>query len=284
MNTYAWRKLSNQFTMVTIAICGLAVFVPLALIFFYLLSNGIENLSWNFLINLPKPPGETGSGMLHAIVGTICLVLISAVLAIPWGLLTGVYLAEFRKSKLQSSVRMMIDLLNGTPSIVLGIFAYTICVKPFKTFSALAGGIALAIVILPIIVKSVEEILRLIPEDIRHAGLALGVPRWKVILFLVVWGSRKNLLPGILLALARSAGETAPLLFTAFGSMYLSFHLASPIASLPVEIYNYAISPYDEWHQLAWTGSLVLIMLVFMLNIFSKILVFGLGGKVAQRA
>lgn len=266
------RKLKNSFTLALVSLSGLMVLLPLVLIFLYLLANGIENFSLQFFTELPKPSGEKGGGMLHAINGTLYLTGLSALIAIPWGLMGGVLLAEYGEKSLPKTVRFIIDLLNGTPSIVLGIFTYTILVVPFKSFSAFAGGAALAIVILPIIAKSVEEILRLVPDTVRQAGLGLGLPRWRVTLNIVVWGSRKNLLPGILLGLARSAGETAPLLFTAFGSSYLSYSLNEPMASLPVEIYNYAISPYTDWHSLAWTGCLVLILLVFILNILSKVL------------
>jgi phosphate transport system permease protein len=269
------RKWINRWVLALIVGFSVVVLLPLGFIFFYLIYHGFDNFTWSFFTELPKPPGETGGGMLHAVVGTLYLMALSGVLAVPMGLAGGVLLAELPKSRFTSAVRFVIDLLNGTPSIVVGIFIYAILVKPLKGFSALAGGVALAVVILPIIVKSVEEILRLVPNEVRMAGLGLGLPRWRVVANIVVWGSRQNLLPGVLLALARSSGETAPLLFTAFGSMYLSYSLTSPMASLPVEIYNYSISPYERWHELAWTGSLALIFLVFLLNISAKVFFSG---------
>lgn len=274
MNSYAIRKFTSKFMLTLMTGGGILLFAPLAFIFMYLLVNGIGSLSFNFFTELPKPLGEPGGGMLHALLGTAYLLFICAMIALPWGILGGVYLSESRESRFTKIVRFTCDLLNGAPSIIIGIFVYAILVKPLKQFSALAGGVALAIVILPIVVRTTEEILRLVPNTVRQAGLGLGMPRWKVSLFIVLWGSRQNLLTGILIALARASGETAPLLFTAFGSAYLSFSLFEPMASLPVEIYNYSISPYEEWHNLAWTGALVLILFVVGLNLFAKFLLW----------
>lgn len=274
MNMYPYRKYLSKFMLFLMTAGGLTLFLPLAFIFLYLVANGLDSLSWNFFTKLPVPIGETGGGMLHALVGTAYLLSICAVIALPWGIIGGVYLSESAENKYSKLVRFTCDLLNGAPSIIIGIFVYSYLVKPLKQFSAVAGGVALAVVILPIIVRTTEEILRLVPDTVRQAGLGLGMPRWKVSLFIVLWGSRQNLLTGILIALARASGETAPLLFTAFGSAYLSFSLFEPMASLPVEIYNYSISPYEEWHQLAWTGALVLIMFVVSLNIFAKYLLW----------
>jgi phosphate transport system permease protein len=271
-NTLIKRKWQNHLMQVSIILFGSLMFIPLILILFYLLAHGIDTMSFNFFMELPLPAGETGGGMLHALLGTIYLVILSGLMAIPIGIIGGITLSEYANLKSAKALRFVIELLNSTPSIVIGIFVYSIIVKPTKTFSAISGAVALAVVILPIIVKTVEEILRLIPQTIREAGLGLGLPKWKVVLFILLWPHRNNFLPGILLSLARSSGETAPLLFTAFGSMYLSFSLNAPMAALPLEIYNYAISPYKDWHQLAWTGSLVLILLVFALNISAKVM------------
>jgi phosphate transport system permease protein len=272
---YPARKALNKFMMLLISSMGIFVLVPLFVIFIYLMKNGLESLSFDFFFKLPRPVGEVGGGVAHALLGSFYMVVLSAIIAIPWGVICGVYLSEYQsRSRFTVKViRFATELLNGTPSIVLGIFVYMILVVPLKKFSALAGGISLAIVILPTIIKTTEEILRLIPDHIRHAGLSLGLPRWKVTWMIIVNGAKRSLLTGILIGLARASGETAPLLFTAFGNMYFSFHLMEPMASLPVQIYNYAISPYPDWHKLAWTGSFVLILLVMVLNIGAKIVV-----------
>ncbi len=274
MTSYMFRKFLSKFMLAMMTGGGILLFLPLAFIFAYLLVNGIGSLSLNFFFELPKPLGEAGGGMLHALLGTTYLLFLCSCIALPWGILGGVYLSETRGNKATKVIRFTCDLLNGAPSIIIGIFVYAILVKPLQQFSAFAGGVALAVVILPIVVRTTEEILKLVPDSVRQAGLGLGMPRWKVSLFIVLWGSRQNLLTGILIALARASGETAPLLFTAFGSAYLSFNLFEPMASLPVEIYNYSISPYEEWHNLAWTGALVLILFVVSLNLLAKFLLW----------
>lgn len=270
MNYRTYRKIKNIAFLSLTLLSAIAVLIPLFLIIQYVLLQGAKSIDLNFFTQLPKPVGETGGGMKHAIMGTIYIVSLGALIAIPIGVACGVYLSEFRKSKLSKTLKLTVDLMSGIPSIVIGIFAYLVVVVPLKSFSALAGGIALSIIMLPIIIKTSEEILKLVPDHIREAGLALGLPRWKVILFIVLKGSISNLLTGIILAISRASGETAPLLFTAFGNMYISYHLNEPMASLPVQIYTYAISPFKDWQEQAWAGAFVLMILILTMNLFAR--------------
>ncbi len=265
------RKIKDQLFMLIIALSAAFVIAPLFLILKYVIQEGAGALSLSFFTEVPRPVGEVGGGMKHAILGTMYIVLLGALMAIPVGVTCGVYLSEFKKSKLAKALKMTVDLMSGIPSIVIGIFAYLMVVVPFKGFSALAGGAALSLIMLPTIIKTSEEILKLVPNHIREAGLALGLPRWKVILFIILKGSVSNLLTGIILAISRAAGETAPLLFTAFGNMYLSYDLNKPMASLPVQIYTYAISPFKDWQRQAWAGAFVLMVLILTLNIFARL-------------
>lgn len=246
------------------------VLVPLFLIIQFVFVQGMSSLNLSFFTELPKPVGVVGGGMKHAILGTIYIVLLGGCMAVPIGVTCGIYLSEFRKSKLSKTLRLTVDLMSGIPSIVIGIFAYLMVVVPLKSFSALAGGVALSIIMLPIIIKTSEEILKLVPDHIREAGLALGLPRWKVILFIILKGSVSNLLTGIILAISRAAGETAPLLFTAFGNMYLNFNMKEPMATLPVQIYTYAISPFKDWQRQAWAGAFILMVLILAMNLFAR--------------
>lgn len=274
-----YRKLKNYAFLVLTLVSALAVLIPLFMIIQFVLVQGASSLSLDFFTELPKPVGEIGGGMRHAILGTICLVFLGAAIAVPIGVTCGIYLSEFRKSKLSKSLKLTVDLMSGIPSIVIGIFAYIVVVVPLKSFSALAGGIALSIIMLPIIIKTSEEILKLVPDHIREAGLALGIPRWKVIIFIVLKGEVSNLLTGIILAISRAAGETAPLLFTAFGNMYISYNLNEPMASLPVQIYTYAISPYKQWQQQAWAGAFVLMVLILSMNLFARYVLIKIKDK-----
>lgn len=279
MNYRVYRKFKNTLFLLLTLASALAVLIPLFMIIQFVLVQGASSLSLNFFTELPKPVGETGGGMRHAILGTIYIVLLGAAIAIPIGVTCGVYLSEFSKSKLSKTLKMTVDLMSGIPSIVIGIFAYLIVVVPLKSFSALAGGIALSIIMLPIIIKTSEEILKLVPNHIREAGLALGLPRWKVILFIILKGSISNLLTGMILAISRAAGETAPLLFTAFGNMYSSYSLNEPMASLPVQIYTYAISPYKDWQRQAWAGAFVLMVLILTMNLFARFILTKIKDK-----
>ncbi|EPZ51826.1 phosphate ABC transporter, permease protein PstA [Bacteriovorax sp. BAL6_X] len=266
------RIIKNQVFKGLLVLSALLVILPLILVFIFLLQKGSTSISLDFFLNDPKPVGEVGGGMRHAILGTLIMVSIGSLIAVPVGTLCGVYLSEYGKGKIATSLRFTIDLLTGVPSIVVGIFSYLIFVVSFKSFSALAGAFALSIIILPIVTRTTEEILKLIPRHVREAGLALGLPRWRVIYNIILKGSRNSLMTGVILAISRAAGETAPLLFTAFGSMYMSYNVAGPMASLPVQIYNYAISPYKEWQQQAWAGSFTLIIIVLGLNLSAKFL------------
>ncbi len=265
-----WRK-SVNFVMLTLTgIAALGVVSVLFLILGYLIWNGGSSLSLNFFTQLPKPVGETGGGMANAIVGSLKLLFLAAIMGLPFGLLAGVYLAEFGGKTFSFVVRYTTDLLNGVPSIVIGIFAYSLAVLPVKHFSALAGGVALAIMVIPITVRSTEEFLRAVPGSMREAAMALGASQWKTIVTVVLPAASGGILTGMLLALARVAGETAPLLFTAFSNRYWSQGWGQPIASLPVMIYTYAIAPYDDWHRQAWAAGLVLLGLVLLSNLGAR--------------
>lgn len=270
MNYRIIRKIKNGLFKFVIVLSAFMVLVPLFLIIQFIFVQGMGSLNLSFFTEIPKPVGEIGGGMKHAILGTIYTVLLGALMAVPIGITCGVYLSEFRKSKLSKTLRLTVDLMSGIPSIVIGIFAYLMVVVPLKSFSALAGGVALAIIMLPIIIKTSEEILKLVPDHIREAGLALGLPRWKIIFFIILKGSVSNLLTGIILAISRAAGETAPLLFTAFGNMYMNFNMKEPMATLPVQIYTYAISPFKDWQRQAWAGAFILMVLILAMNIFAR--------------
>ncbi|MGZ3787186.1 MAG: phosphate ABC transporter permease PstA [Bacteriovorax sp.] len=279
MNHRLYRKIKNRLFVLLTLLSAAAVLVPLFLILKFVFQQGVEALNLSFFTEIPKPVGEIGGGMKHAILGTLYIVLLGALIAVPIGVTCGVYLSEFNKSKLAKALKLTVDLMSGIPSIVIGIFAYLMVVVPLKSFSALAGGVSLSIIMLPIIIKTSEEILKLVPSHIREAGLALGLPRWKVILFIILKGSISNLLTGIILAISRAAGETAPLLFTAFGNMYLSFEVDKPMATLPVQIYTYAISPFKDWQRQAWAGAFVLMVLILTLNLFARFVLNKLQDK-----
>lgn len=246
--------------------------LPLLLILLYIARQGISAINWDFFFNLPKPVGEKGGGILNALIGSFILVIVASALAIPFGAMIGLYLNEYRKDKLAYWVGLCVDILQGIPSIVLGIIIYLWVVKTSGHFSAISGSLALGIMMLPPIIKSTEETLKMIPDTIKEASLSLGVPYYKTILRIMIPTSLSGIITGSLLSISRVAGETAPLLFTAFGNPFISTSLLKPISSLPLLIFNYASSPYEEWHQLAWGASFVLIMLILLLNIITKIL------------
>lgn len=248
---------------------GLVV-LPLVVIFGFLLYQGGTAVNLDFFTQLPKPVGEPGGGMANAIVGSLVLLGLAGLLGLPAGILAGLYLAESRDRRLTWLVRFLADVLNGVPSIVIGIFAYTVVVLPMRGFSALAGGIALAIIMIPVVLRTTEEMVRLVPASLREAALALGIPEWKVILRVVVPTARAGMVTGAMVAIARIAGETAPLLFTAFGNRFWHQGLDEPIAALPLQIFAYAIAPYDDWHRQAWAGALVLIALVFLVSLVAR--------------
>jgi phosphate transport system permease protein len=267
-----WRKSLNYVMLTLTGIAALGVVSILFFILGYLLWNGGKSLNWAFFTQLPKPVGETGGGMANAIVGSLKLLMLAALMGLPVGLLTGVYLAEFGGKTFSFVVRYTTDLLNGVPSIVIGIFAYSLVVLPVKHFSALAGGVALGMMVIPITVRSTEEFLRAVPGSLREGAMALGASKWKTIVTVVLPAASGGILTGMLLALARVAGETAPLLFTAFGNRFWSPGFGQPTASLPVMIYTYAIAPYDDWHRQAWAAGLVLLALVLVANLGARLL------------
>jgi phosphate transport system permease protein len=238
------------------------VLVPLIAIFGYLVYRGIGSINWAFLTQTPKPVGEPGGGMANAIVGSAFILMIASVVGVPVGIGAGIYLAEFGRNRFGDSIRFTADVLNGVPSIVIGIVAYSIVVLQQRHFSALAGGVALAMMMIPTITRTTEEMLLLVPQALREAAYGLGIPRWRTALSITLRTATSGVLTGVMLAFARVAGETAPLLFTAFGNQFWNLRTDQPTAALPLQIFTYAISPYDEWHRQAWAGALVLIVLI----------------------
>jgi phosphate transport system permease protein len=267
-----WRRWKSHGMSVVLGICAVAVISPLFLVLYFLISKGASSLDWNFFTQLPKPTGEVGGGMANAIVGTLVLLGMAAVIGVPVGVMGGVYLAEYGSDRANYWIRFLADVLNGIPSIVWGMVMWALLVVPFKTFSAYAGGAALGIMMVPLVMRTTEEVLVLVPQSYREAGLALGIARWRIITVIVIKAALKGIITGILIATARIAGETAPLLFTALGNNFWNHHLSEPIAALPLQIYNYAISPYDDWHRQAWAGALVLMAMILTLNIVVRIL------------
>ncbi len=259
------RTTSSVMTTLT-AICAFFAVTILALIIGYIALRGLSAISFQFLTDTPKPVGE-GGGIGNAILGSLVLLLLASTIGLPFGIAVGVYLAEFGDGRFASVVRFVTDTLTGVPSIVIGVFVYTIIVLPMRQFSALAGGIALALVMIPIVARTTEEMIRLVPTSLREGALALGAPQWRVTTGVVLPAAASGIATGAMLAVARVSGETAPLLFTAFGSRFFNVYLDQPIASLTVQIYNYAISPYDEWHAMAWAATLVLMTLILAINI-----------------
>ncbi len=267
-DSYRRRKLIDRCMTGLFFACTAIALLPLFAVLGFLLIRGVGYLNIDLFTHLPKPLGEPGGGMANAMVGSAIILAIACAIALPVGILAGVYLAEFGNNPFGQAVRFVADVLTGVPSIGVGIFAYTLLVLPRHTFSALAGGVALAVIMLPIIVRSSEEMLRLVPGGLREASLALGAPRWKTILMVVVPTARAGIITGVLLAVARVAGETAPLLFTAFGNRFWQRSITDgPIAALPLQIFTYAIGPYDSWHRQAWAGALALVGGILVLSI-----------------
>lgn len=267
------RKYKNFFMLALFTGLTLLAVLPFVSILGYVISRGYSALSLDLFTNLPKPVGETGGGIANALVGSISMVLMASLVGIPMGTLAGAYLSEFGHGKVATALRFTCDLLVSVPSIIIGLFAYTIIVVPMKGFSAYAGAAALLMIQVPMVTRTTEEILKLVPQHLREAGLALGIPRWKVILRIVLRGSVSGLTTGVMLAVARIMGETAPLIFTAFNNRYWSESLGQPTASLPVLIYTYAISPYEDWHAQAWAAALVLVCFVLLLNISTRLII-----------
>jgi phosphate transport system permease protein len=267
-----YRKATNIVMLTLTGVCTLLAVAVLFFILGYLLWHGGKSLSWDFFTKLPVPVGETGGGMANAIVGSAKLLLLASLIGVPIGFLGGVYLAEFGGSTFSFVVRYTTDLLNGVPSIVMGIFAYTVIIVRQHHFSTFAGGIALGVMMIPIAVRSTEEFLRAVPNSLREGAVALGASKAKAIVTVVIPASIHGIVTGIMLDLARVAGETAPLIFTAFGNQFWSPGWNQPTSSLPVMIYTYAISPYDDWHRQAWSAGFVLLTLVLFVNVFSRMI------------
>jgi phosphate transport system permease protein len=279
-DNHTWRKIKNALAIGIAFSSAILVILPLGLVFLYLLINGAGSVNWDFFTRLPAPVGALGGGMANAIVGSLILLALAGVIGIPVGVLGGVYLAEYGSARLTALLRFLADVLNGIPSITWGVVVYGLVVLRFKGFSAYAGGLALALIMIPLILRTTEEVILLVPNGYREAALALGVSRWKTIVHIVMKTASKGIITGILLALARIGGETAPLLFTAFGNRFWNHNLSEPIAALPLQVFTYAISPYDDWHRQAWAGALVLVTGVFCVNILVRVLTRGRGASV----
>ncbi len=271
-NKHEWRKFKSGLASGIAFFSALLVIAPLALVFFHLVKSGASAVNLDFFMHLPAPVGEKGGGMANAIIGTLELLALASIIGIPIGVLGGVYLAEYGSTRGNAWLRFIADVLNGVPSITWGVVVYGLVVITFRSFSAYAGGLALGLMMIPLIMRTTEEVLLLVPNGYREAALALGVSRWKSIVHIVMKTASKGIITGILLALARVAGETAPLLFTAFGNRFWNHNLAEPIAALPLQIFSYAISPYDDWHRQAWAGALVLLIGIFVINILVRFL------------
>lgn len=253
--------------------------VPLILIFYHTISLGGSAINWEFFTELPKPVGEEGGGLANAIVGTLILVGLGSLIGLPIGILGAIYLSEYENTRFSTVVRFMTDVLNGVPSIVMGVVAYTLVVIPMRHFSAYAGGVALGILMIPTITRTTEEMLKTVPRSYREAALALGIPQWKTTILIVLRTAIGGVITGVMLAIARAAGETAPLLFTALNNRFWHTSLDQPIASLTVFIYNYGVSPFDDWIAQAWGGALVLITLILVLSVAVRFAAGGQGGS-----
>lgn len=266
-SNHNWRRFKNAFMQALACVCALLVITPLVLVFYHLIREGFTSINWAFFTQIPKPVGEPGGGMGNAIAGTFVLLAQAAVIGVPIGVLGGVYLSEYGSSKLNWWIRFAADILNGVPSITWGIVVFALLVVPMHGFSALAGGVVLDMMMIPLVMRTTEEVLQLVPGGYREAALALGISKWRTIVQIVLRTATKGIVTGVLLALARVAGETAPLLFTALGNSSWAHSLTQPIAAMPLQIFTYAISPYDDWHRQAWAGALVLLLLVLAINI-----------------
>jgi phosphate transport system permease protein len=266
------RILKDRLFTLIVIVLSFTACIPLLAILGFIIKNGISSINLDFFIHLPKPVGEHGGGISNAIIGTFIVVGIAFVIATPLSLLAGIYLAENKKNFFSDVLRVGIDILASIPSIVIGIVAYLWVVKPMKSFSALSGGIALAIIMLPVVIKSTEETLSMVPDSLREASLALGVPYFRTILRVIVPAGLSGIITGILIAISRIAGETAPLLFTAFGNPFMNLNVTKPVNTIPLVVFNYSTSPYEQWHKIAWAAALVLIAIVFVFNFLARII------------
>jgi phosphate transport system permease protein len=266
-----WRHFLSHLVVVLCLGAVLLALVPLAFVLFYVIQQGLSSISWAFFTRMPVPAGESGGGMANGIVGTLMVTGLGALFAIPVGVIAGVYAAEYRGTRLAAGVRFAADTLNGVPSIVIGVFAYGVAVLPFHHFSALAGGFALGVMMLPLVMRTTEELLLLVPPSLREGALALGATRARAVLTVVVPAALPGIVTGVLLALARVAGETAPLLFTSLNNAYFSSDPRQPISTLTVQVYTYATSPYPDWHRQAWAGALVLVTMVLTCSVLARV-------------
>lgn len=272
MGTVTIRNIKNHIVTLLMVGATMAVLIPLGMIFFHIIKMGAGSITPDFFIHIPKPTGETGGGMANGMLGSAVLIALASGIGIPVGVFGALYLVEFGGSKVSNAVRFAADVLSGVPSIITGMVAYTLLVVPMKGFSALAGAVALALIMIPIVLRTTEEQLKMVPGSLREASLALGVPLWRTSLKVTLRSATTGVITGILLAIARIAGETAPLLFTALGNQFWSRKLTEPIAAMPLQIFNFAISPYEDWHQLAWAGALVLVTVMFALSLTARYL------------
>jgi phosphate transport system permease protein len=272
---YHWRKVKSSMVSYLCLACAVVVIAPLALVLFNLIKLGASSLDLHFFTQLPKPAGELGGGMANAIVGSLILLGLAAAVGVPIGVFGGIYLSEFGSPRMNWLLRFAADILNGTPSIVWGIVVWALVVVPITGFSAYAGGLVLGFMMIPLVIRTTEEMLALVPNSYREAAFALGIPHWRIVLNIVLKTAGKGVITGILLAAARVAGETAPLLFTALGNNFWTHKLSEPINALPLQIFNYAISPYNDQHRQAWAGALVLIAVALALNIGVRLITRG---------
>ena len=271
MRSVALRKAMNLLMTVLMIAATLSVLVPLIFIFVHIVKMGFSSMSIDFFTQIPKPTGETGGGLANGMVGSMVMIAIASALGLPIGIFGAIYLTEYGGNRISTVIRFAADVLSGIPSIITGMVAYTLIVVPMKGFSALAGAVSLALIMIPIVLRTTEEQLKMVPGTLREASLALGVPLWRTTLKVTLASARTGIITGILLAIARIAGETAPLLFTALGNQFWSRKLTEPMAALPLQIFNFAISPYDDWHRLAWATALVLILVVLVLSVLTRL-------------
>lgn len=270
MKSLGLRKLKNWGMTIVMVASTVAVLIPLILIFVHIVRMGFGSINLDFFLQIPKPTGETGGGMANGMAGSFILIALASLLGIPIGIFGAIYLAEYGGRRIANVIRFCADVLSGIPSIITGMVAYTLLVVPLKGFSALAGAFALALIMIPIVLRTTEEQLKMVPDSLREASLALGVPLWRTSLKVTLRSAMKGVMTGILLAIARIAGETAPLLFTALGNQFWSKKLTEPIAAMPLQIFSFAIAPYEDWHRLAWAGALVLVTLMFALSLSAR--------------
>lgn len=266
----AFRKGKNVLMTLLMLAATAAVLIPLGLIFFHIVKMGLSSLSLDFFTQIPKPTGEAGGGMANGMMGSVIMIGMASLVGLPVGIFGAIYLTEYNGGKFGTVIRFAADVLSGTPSIITGMVAYTLLVVPMKGFSALAGAAALALIMIPIVLRTTEEQLKMVPGSLREASLALGVPMWRTSLKVTLRSALSGVLTGVLLALARVAGETAPLLFTALGNQFWSNKVTEPMAAIPLQIFNFAISPYEDWHRLAWAGALVLVTVMFCLSLTAR--------------